>query len=99
VAWRYARKPAEPYYQDYWERLRALDYPFLRGAARGGVKRALLFTLSVPGVHTAIVGTTKPDRWRENATLLGDGALPEAERAAILARWKAVARPDWEGQI
>ena len=99
VAWRYARKPAEPYYQDYWERLRALEYPFLRGAARGAVKTALRFTLGVPGVHTAIVGTTKPDRWRENAALLGDGQLPAAEREAIRARWQAVARPDWEGQV
>jgi aryl-alcohol dehydrogenase-like predicted oxidoreductase len=99
VAWRYARKPAEPYYQDYWERLRTLDYPFLRGAAKSGVKTALRFTLGVPGVHTAIVGTTKPERWRENAALLGDGRLPEAERERIRARWKAVAPPTWVGQI
>jgi aryl-alcohol dehydrogenase-like predicted oxidoreductase len=99
VAWRYARKPAEPYYQDYWERLRLLDYPFLRGAARDGVKTALRFTLGEAGVHTAIVGTTKPERWRENAALLGDGRLPEAQREAIRARWKAVAARDWVGQI
>jgi aryl-alcohol dehydrogenase-like predicted oxidoreductase len=67
--------------------------------AAGAVRTALRFTLSVPGVHTAIVGTTKPDRWRENAALLSDGRLPEADREAIRARWKAVARPDWEGQI
>jgi aryl-alcohol dehydrogenase-like predicted oxidoreductase len=97
VAWRYARKPAEPYYQEYWQRLRALDYPFLRGT--GAVRTALRFTLGTPGVHTAIVGTTKPDRWRENAALLGDGRLPEAERQAIRARWHAVAAPDWGGQI
>ena len=99
VAWRYARKPAEAYYQDYWERLRALDYPFLRGKAAGAVRTALRFTLGAPGVHTAIVGTTKPDRWRENAALLGDGPLPEADREVIRARWKAMAQPDWEGQI
>src|SRR5712691_9115719 len=29
AAWRSARKPAEPYYQPYWTRLRALDYEFL----------------------------------------------------------------------
>src|SRR5262245_4031512 len=29
VAWRYRRRP-ESYYADYWERLRRLDYPFLR---------------------------------------------------------------------
>src|SRR5437867_9365579 len=26
VAWRHERKPAEPYYQTYWSRLRTLDY-------------------------------------------------------------------------
>jgi aryl-alcohol dehydrogenase-like predicted oxidoreductase len=99
VAWRYARKPAEAYYQEYWERLRALDYAFLRGKGDAAVKTALRFTLGVPGVHTAIVGTTKPDRWRQNAALLGDGRLPEAERDRIRARWKAVAPASWEGQI
>ena len=99
VAWRYARKPTEAYYQEYWERLRALDYAFLRGTADAAVKTALRFTLGVPGVHTAIVGTTKPDRWRQNAALLGDGRLPEAERERIRARWKAVAPASWEGQI
>ena len=99
VAWRYARKPAEAYYQEYWERLRKLDYPFLPGKGDAAVKTALRFPLGVPGVHTAIVGTTKPDRWRQNAALLGDGRLPEAERERIRARWKAVAPPSWEGQI
>ena len=32
VAWRYERKPAEPYYQVYWSRLRTLDYRVLEGA-------------------------------------------------------------------
>jgi aryl-alcohol dehydrogenase-like predicted oxidoreductase len=99
VAWRYARKPAEAYYQEYWERLRALDYAFLRGKGDAAVKMALRFTLGVPGVHTAIVGTTKPERWRQNAALLGDGRLPEAERERIRARWRAVAPASWEGQI
>ena len=99
VAWRHARKPAEPYYQDYWTRLRALDYPFLRGAPDAAVATALRFTLSVPGVHTAIVGTTKPERWPRNAALLEAGALPEKEFEAIRARWRAVADPSWVGQV
>jgi len=97
VAWRCARRPSESYYQDYWERLRALDYPFLRDD--GAVATALRFTLSVPGVHTAIVGTTRPDRWEENAALLAAGPLSAREFAGIRARWHAVAAPSWTGQI
>jgi aryl-alcohol dehydrogenase-like predicted oxidoreductase len=98
VAWRYARKPAESYHQDYWARLRALDYPFLKDDAETAVATALRFTLSVPGVHTAIVGTTKPERWQENAALLSRGPLPAREFDRIRARWKEVAAPTWVGQ-
>jgi aryl-alcohol dehydrogenase-like predicted oxidoreductase len=99
VAWRYARKPAEPYYQAYWSRLRALDYPFLRGDAEGAVATALRFTLTAPGVHTAIVGTKRPARWPENARLLEAGPLPAAEVAEIRARWKQVADASWTGEV
>ncbi|MBI4628094.1 MAG: aldo/keto reductase [Candidatus Rokubacteria bacterium] len=99
VAWRHARKPAEPYEQDYWARLRALDYPFLRGAPDAAVAAALRFTLSAPGVHTAIVGTTKPERWRQNAALLRAGALPVEEFERIRARWREVAGASWVGQV
>jgi aryl-alcohol dehydrogenase-like predicted oxidoreductase len=96
VAWRYTRKPSEPYYQDYWSRLRALDYEFLKGDR--AVATALRFTLSMPGVHTAIVGTTKPDRWQANAALLSAGALGADEVARIRARWRRVADGSWTGQ-
>jgi aryl-alcohol dehydrogenase-like predicted oxidoreductase len=99
VAWRYARKPAEPYYQDYWTRLRALDYRFLREPLSAAVATALRFTLGVPGVHTAIVGTTKPERWRENASALGAGMLSAADLERIRARWREVAEPSWVGEI
>jgi aryl-alcohol dehydrogenase-like predicted oxidoreductase len=97
VAWRYTRKP-ESYYADYWMRLRKLEYPFLRDAATA-VPTALRFTLSVPGVHTAIVGTTKPERWQENAAFLRKGELPKKDLENIRARWRAVADASWEGQV
>ena len=97
VAWRYTRRP-ESYYADYYERLRALEYPFLKQPDTA-VATALRFTLSVPGVHTAIVGTTKPERWHENAALLRRGALPQKEYDAIRARWRQVADASWEGQV
>jgi aryl-alcohol dehydrogenase-like predicted oxidoreductase len=99
AVWRYARKPAEPYYQPYWVRLRALDYDFVRGKPDAAAAVALRFTLSVPGVHTAIVGTTKPERWTQNVTVLEAGALEAAEFDRIRARWREVARASWEGQV
>jgi aryl-alcohol dehydrogenase-like predicted oxidoreductase len=98
AAWRYARRPAEPYYQAYWSRLRALDYPFLRDEARA-VATALRFTLAAPGVHTAIVGTKRPERWPANARLLEAGPLPAAEIERIRVRWRQVAEPSWTGEV
>lgn len=99
VAWLHERKPAEPYSQPYWSRLRTLDYPFLRAEPASAVAVALRFTLAAPGVHTAIVGTTKPERWRQNAALLEAGPLPDEEIERIRARWREVAEPSWVGQV
>lgn len=87
----------------YWHRLQKLDFEFSRGPAGkadgpgspGDI--ALRFTLSVPGVHTAIVGTSNPDRYRQNAELLKAGPVPHATFEAIRARWKAVATESWRG--
>jgi hypothetical protein len=97
AAWRTGSKPHDAYAQPYWERLQALDYDFLHGDLSASISTALRFTLSVPGVHTAIVGTAKPERWVENAQLLAAGPLPEQAYAAIRERWKEVAGRDWAG--
>jgi aryl-alcohol dehydrogenase-like predicted oxidoreductase len=99
AVWRHPQKPDNAYVQPYWERLQELGYPFLAGEPAAGVAIALRFTLSVPGVHTAIVGTSKPGRWRENAALLDAGPLPADQFDAIRSRWRQVADPSWVGQI
>ena len=99
AAWRHAQKPANAYHQTYWERLQKLNYDFLRTRMTEAVATALRFTLSVPGVATAIVGTTKPGRWRENADLLAAGPLPPESFEAIRHHWQKVADPTWVGQI
>jgi aryl-alcohol dehydrogenase-like predicted oxidoreductase len=96
--WKESSKPAE-YYQPYWERLHQLDYDFLRTNSDQDITTALKFTLSVDSVHTAIVGTTKPDRWKQNAELLRTGPLDRERFNAIRSRWKSVAPPDGVGQI
>jgi aryl-alcohol dehydrogenase-like predicted oxidoreductase len=99
AAWKTGHKPIESYHHEYWERLRKLNYDFLRNTdLERTISMALRFTLSVPGVHTAIVGTTKPDRWEENAKLLGAGPLSEAEYQAIRNRWEEFAPRTWIGQ-
>ena len=99
AAWRSGQKPIDSYQHTYWDRLRKLDYEFIRARPlEQSIGHALRFTLSVPGVHTAIVGTTKPERWQENARLLDAGALGEAEFEAIRSRWDDIAPRTWLGQ-
>jgi len=99
AAWKTGHKPIDSYQHEYWERLRKLNYDFLRHAdLETTIGIALRFTLSVPGVHTAIVGTTKPERLSENMKLLEAGPLNEAEFQAIRHRWEEVAPRIWVGQ-
>jgi aryl-alcohol dehydrogenase-like predicted oxidoreductase len=44
------------------------------------------------------VGTTKPERWQENAKLAGKGRLSDTEYAAIRDRWEEIAPAGWVGQ-
>ena len=74
-----------------------LDYDFLQVGSSDAIGHALRFTLSVPGVHTAIVGTAKQGRWQQNAQWLAQGNLTADEYAAIRLRWKERAQPDWRG--
>ena len=98
AAWKSTEPPANAYHRPYWERLSKLDYDFLKDGLEAAVSTALRFTLGVPGVQTAIVGTKNPNRWHENAELLKAGPLPESAVNAIRARWRATASPDWVGQ-
>ena len=99
AAWKTGHKPSDSYQHTYWDRLKKLRYEFIEGRPlEHSISRALRFTLSVPGVHTAIVGTTKPERWQQNAKLLEGGALSQEEFKAIRERWDDVAPRTWVGQ-
>ena len=108
VAWRIGQPPEDGhedtvldksgYGDEYARRFEALGYGFLAGPLQEAVAMALRFTLSVPGVHTAIVGTTRPGRWQQNAALLGAGSLPEADSEAVRRRWREAAGAKWVGQ-
>lgn len=99
AAWKENHKPIESYHHAYWDRLTKLHYEFIRHLPlEESIAHALRFTLSVPGVHTAIVGTSKPERWLENAKLVEAGLLSEAEFKAIRERWEEIAPATWIGQ-
>jgi hypothetical protein len=100
AAWKTGHKPIHSYQHEYWERLRKLNYDFLHQLdVQQGVAIALRFTLSVPGVHTLLVGTTKPERLNENIHLLNEGALEPEQFGSIRERWDDVSPRTWVGQI
>jgi aryl-alcohol dehydrogenase-like predicted oxidoreductase len=98
AAWKTGKKPESDYHHVYWDRSNKLKYGFLEPGSPAAFETALRFTLAAPGVHTMIVGTTKPDRWLENAKHVEKGALPKKELEKIRARWKEVADASWVGQ-
>jgi aryl-alcohol dehydrogenase-like predicted oxidoreductase len=99
AAWKENHKPIDSYHHAYWDRLKKLNYEFVRHLPlEESIAHALRFTLSVPGVHTAIVGTTKPERWQENAKLVEAGLLSEADYRAVRDRWEEIAPATWIGQ-
>lgn len=98
AVWRHDERPADPYVQEYWDRLQKLQFPFLDGPLEESIAKSLRFTLSIPGIATAIVGTTRPHRWQQNAEYVGQGSMSTSEFEAIRDRWREIADPEWTGQ-
>lgn len=97
AVWRTPEKPENSYHHGYWDRIQKLRFDFLKAPFEESIATALRFTLSIPGVDTMIVGTTKPKRWQENAGYIKDGNLPDEEYEAIRNRWREVADESWTG--
>jgi aryl-alcohol dehydrogenase-like predicted oxidoreductase len=99
AAWKNGHKPMDSYRHEYWERLRKLNYAFLNHLdVDAAIAVALQFTLAVPGIHTAIIGTAKPERLNQNIKLLNEGALDSEQFDAIRQRWEEYAPRTWIGQ-
>lgn len=100
AVWRHDEKPDDSYHHEYWDRIQTLQYDFLNGNLSESVAKALNFTLSVEGVDTAIVGTTKPGRWKENAEMLGQIDFGEKDFQRIRERWQEISEgKNWKGQV
>ena len=94
--WRFAERPQGDYCEPYWLRMRAM------GMAPPGEmpwgEFALRFTLSLPGVASAIVGTGRLEHLRENVAWAAKGPLD----VALVESWRARFRAcdaDWTGQV
>jgi aryl-alcohol dehydrogenase-like predicted oxidoreductase len=93
--WRFATQPVGDYCETYWLRWRAMD---LDDGGLDWGELALRFTLSVPGVSGAVVGTSRIEHLREAIGWAETGALD----AGALARWRARfgdCDTGWTGQI
>jgi aryl-alcohol dehydrogenase-like predicted oxidoreductase len=94
--WRFAEMPEGDYCEPYWRRMRAMGMAPPGNLSWG--EFALRFTLSMPGVASAIVGTGRLAHLRENAAWAARGPLDEA----LVATWHARFRErdeDWRGQV
>lgn len=98
AVWRHSEKPADEYHHPYWERIQKLPFPFLKKTLEESISIALRFTLSIDGVATAIVGTTKPNRWQENAKYVAEGKLSDEEFEKIREIWNEIAHESWVGK-
>lgn len=100
AVWRHDSNPDNSYHHEYWDRIQDLQYDFLEGGMSESVARAVSFTLAIEGVNTAIVGTTKPNRWRENAEMLEQIDFSEKDFQKIRERWQEISDgKDWKGQV
>lgn len=98
AVWRHSSKPADSYHHEYWDRIQKLKFDFLNKSKEEITSIALRFTMTIPGVSTLIVGTTRPNRWQENARYVAEGNLSEEEFEAIRNRWREAANESWVGQ-
>ena len=96
AVWRHKEKPAETYHHEYWDRIQKLRFDFLNKSLEEATATALRFTLSIDGIDTMIVGTTKPNRWQENSKYVAEGNLSSEEYEAIRERWSEVGGADWK---
>lgn len=100
AVWRHDSKPENSYHHEYWDRIQTLQYDYLDKNMSESVAIALNFTLAIESVDTAIVGTTKPRRWKENAEMLMQIDFSNKDFKRIRERWTELSDgKNWKGQV
>lgn len=85
AAWRFAERPVGDYAELYWDRLRTLD---LDPGDLDWAELAMRFTVHAPGVHTAIVGTSRLAHLRRNVEAAARGPLPGEVLEVVADAWQ-----------
>lgn len=95
------------YARTYHERIKAMnltpaDLGFKGDAATAWPEIALRFTLSIPGVHTAIIGTTNRAHALQNLDMVSRGPLPEGAMTKLREAFdeaQAATGASWTAQV
>lgn len=98
--WRFADVPVGDYCETYWHRWQGMATAD-DGLPDDGLpdgERALRFTLSLPGVASAIVGTTRIAHLRENIAWAEAGPLPDDVVAGLRTTWRRYGG-EWRGEV
>jgi len=95
IAWRFRERPVGEYAEVYWTRIEAMR---LDPTPLSWMEMALRFTVSVPGVHSCIIGTGKLDHLKHNVELAANGKLPKAMYQRIRNAFMSKDR-QWTGEV
>ncbi|GAB4540965.1 MAG: aldo/keto reductase [Haliangiales bacterium] len=96
--WRFGSCPAGHEAELYWHRWRALNLDAIKPHDLTWHELALRFSAWHPGVHSAIVGTSRPEHLHTNAEYAARGPLPDELTEAIQAAF-AQHGERWPGRI
>jgi len=96
--WLYPQEPAGHYCESYWRRMKELDLASLKPENLSWNEFFLRFSLSVPEVSTAIVGSLNLEHIRGNLESSKKGLLPPSLFEKIKSRFLEVGS-SWGGEI
>lgn len=94
VPWTYPERPSGQYAEEYWLRMKAMDFT----PPLAWEDFTLRFSVFTPGVSSAIVGSRNLENIRRNIEILQQGPLPEDLYQQARAVFQAHDQ-DWIGQI
>ncbi len=95
IAWQYDERPAGSCVEVYWERLQKMK---LKPSSMAWLEMALRFPLTVPGIHSSVVGTGNLSHVRHNVELSRKGNLSKTLITRIRNAYLAH-DSNWMGQL